>query len=191
MPGRFLETAEGLRRRKLGLEEAVRSSHFLAIAALLVGVSCTLHQSRTAVPTQIPVPVPSEDSTFVTEEDSGFSLLGVFVITEPDHYAVLMERMRRRHNCSSLSHVQLDFFTDYWILVGFPIARLTAVCEPVRETPDPEPAAAPVPPPPEPLALPEDVRNPSEVTFDGGTPPMDGGADGSAASDAGLDAGSD
>ena len=74
-------------------------------------------------------PAPPQDATFVTEEDSGLSLFGLFVLSEPDHYAVLLERARRRHRCSKLHHAQLDFFSDYWVLVAFPIARVTLVCE--------------------------------------------------------------
>jgi hypothetical protein len=28
-----------------------------------------------------------------------------------------------------MSHAQLDFSTDYWIIVAFPISRVTLVCE--------------------------------------------------------------
>ena len=55
---------------------------------------------------------------------------GLVSLSEPDHYAVLLERLRRKHTCSRLSHAQLDFYTEHWILVGFPVARVTAVCEP-------------------------------------------------------------
>jgi hypothetical protein len=74
-------------------------------------------------------PAPPPDATFVTEEDSGLQLFGLFVLSEPDHYAVLLERARRHHRCSKLHHAQLDFFSDYWVIVAFPIARVTLVCE--------------------------------------------------------------
>ena len=28
-----------------------------------------------------------------------------------------------------LGHAQLDFYTDHWAIVAFPIARVTMVCE--------------------------------------------------------------
>jgi hypothetical protein len=54
----------------------------------------------------------------------------VFVLAEPDHYAVLLERMRRDHRCARLLYPQLDFYTDHWLLIAFPIARVTSLCEP-------------------------------------------------------------
>jgi hypothetical protein len=99
----------------------------LAFSCLLAG--CTLHHSKQAlwVPNEAPA---SSKARFVTEEDSGFSILGIFVLSEPDHYAVLLERARKKHRCKTLHHAQLDFFTDYWIVVAFPIARMTLICEP-------------------------------------------------------------
>lgn len=96
----------------------------------MCATGCTLYHSKQAVwhgdeP-------PAADATFVTEEDSGLSLLGVIVVAEPDHYAVLLERARQRYKCARLTHIQLDYYTDFWLLIGFPIARLTAVCEPFR-----------------------------------------------------------
>ena len=81
---------------------------------------------------------PSSDATFVTEEDSGLMLLGVFELAEPDHYAVLLERARRRYHCQRFHHAQLDFYTDYWLIISFPISRLTLICEK-----GPAPAAEP------------------------------------------------
>jgi hypothetical protein len=114
------------------------------MVALLSG--CTLHHSRQAVWTPHH-DAPSAEATFVTEEDSGLMLLGVFQLSEPDHYAVLMERARRRYACDEIHHAQLDFFTDHWLLVAFPIARMTMVCE-TRRSPaaPPRPSAAPARP---------------------------------------------
>ena len=93
---------------------------------------CTLHHSRDAL-WDPGAGRPSPEATFVSEEDSGVSALGLIVISEPDHYAVLLERARARNKCARLTHPQLDFFTDHWLIVAFPIARLTAVCEPPPE----------------------------------------------------------
>lgn len=104
----------------------------LALAAIL-GVAlcagCTFHHSKQALalPNE-PPPVPN--ATFVTEEDSGLSLLGLIDLAEPDHYAVLIERARRRYRCARVHHAQLDFFTDHWLLAAFPIARITMICDP-------------------------------------------------------------
>jgi hypothetical protein len=108
------------------------SSVLAAYVALSALTGCTLHHSKQAlwVPAQ---PPPARDSRFVTEEDSGLSLLGIFVFSEPDHYAVLVERARSNYRCSALHHIQLDFFTDHWLIVAFPISRITLVCAP--ETP--------------------------------------------------------
>jgi hypothetical protein len=101
----------------------------LFVFSLLVPLGCTVAHSRQALWTSHGV-TPSRDATFVQEEDSGLSLFGLVQITEADHYAVLMERLRRRYRCSKVHHAQLDYFTDHWLLVAFPISRITAVCEP-------------------------------------------------------------
>jgi hypothetical protein len=97
---------------------------------------------------------PAADARFVTEEDSGLSIFGMFVLAEPDHYAVLLERMRRDHRCARLLHPQLDFYTDHWILIAFPISRVTSLCEPEAPPAPPSPAppakregSSPIPPP--------------------------------------------
>lgn len=97
----------------------------LAVAST---TSCTIHHSKQALWTQDQAP-PSAAATFVSEEDSGLQLFGLFVLSEPDHYAVLLERARRRHRCARMHHAQLDFFTDHWLIVSFPISRMTLICE--------------------------------------------------------------
>lgn len=106
----------------------MRTLALLAGTAVLA-TGCTVHHSKQALWSDA-MRTPTPDATFVTEEDSGLSLLGIFVFSEPDHYAVLLERARRRYQCQRLVHAQLDFYTDHWLLVGFPIARMTALCEP-------------------------------------------------------------
>jgi hypothetical protein len=91
-------------------------------------VGCTFSHSKQALWTDVSR-TPSAAATFVSEEDSGLSLLGLIVLTEPDHYAVLLERARLRFRCDRLLYPQLDFFTDYWLVVAFPIARVTLLCE--------------------------------------------------------------
>jgi hypothetical protein len=102
----------------------------LALSALaaLGSNACTIYHSKQALSVGSSAP-PRPDATFITEEDSGLMLAGVITLTEPDHYSVLLERARRRHQCQRLSHAQLDFFTDYWIIVAFPISRVTLICE--------------------------------------------------------------
>jgi len=96
---------------------------------------CTLYHSKQALDAgSPPVEPPPAAARFVTEEDSGLSIFGVFVLAEPDHYAVLLERLRRDHRCARLLYPQLDFYTDHWLLIAFPIARVTSLCEP--ESPD-------------------------------------------------------
>ena len=90
---------------------------------------CTVPHSRQALWTSHAT-MPSDEATFVEEEDSGLMLLGLIQLTEPDHYAVLTERLRRRHRCAKVHHAQLDYFTDHWLIVAFPVSRVTAVCEP-------------------------------------------------------------
>jgi hypothetical protein len=97
-----------------------------AVWVLLTG--CTFYHSKQAVLTA--TTTPTERAVFVTEEDSGLSLFGVFALSEPDHYAVLLERARKRFKCASLHDAQLDFYTDYWVVLSFPISRITLVCEP-------------------------------------------------------------
>jgi hypothetical protein len=106
----------------------------LLVLPLLLVAGCTMPHSRQALWTSHGV-TPSPAATFVQEEDSGLSLLGLVQLTEPDHYAVLMERLRRRYRCAKVHHAQLDYFTDHWLLVAFPISRITAVCEPESSEP--------------------------------------------------------
>lgn len=101
----------------------------LVVWLSLLACSCTWYHSKQALWTPNDKP-QSPDARFVTEEDSGLSILGIFVIAEPDHYAVMMERARKKHRCGSMHLAQLDFFTDHWIIVAFPVSRLTLVCEP-------------------------------------------------------------
>ena len=93
------------------------------------GLGCTVHHSRQAIAADL-TQAPPPNSRFVTEDDSGLLLFGAISLSEPDHYAVLVERLRRKHKCGRLSNAQLDFYTDHWLLVAFPVARVTAVCEP-------------------------------------------------------------
>jgi hypothetical protein len=113
----------------------------LGAAALAASLgACTLHHSKQALSAE-PSAAPPPDARFVTEEDSGLSLFGLFVLAEPDHYAVLLERMRRDYRCARLSYPQLDFYTDHWLLIAFPITRITSLCEP--ELPGAPPGAVP------------------------------------------------
>jgi hypothetical protein len=108
---------------------AFRSS--LGVFALLTLVGCTLYHSKQALHADAAASAPpSPVARFVNEEDSGLSIFGVFVLAEPDHYAVLLERLRRHHRCARLLYPQLDFYTDHWLLIAFPIARITSLCEP-------------------------------------------------------------
>jgi hypothetical protein len=109
----------------------------VGLCGLLAG-GCTLHHSKQALSAGSNA-APRDDATFVTEEDSGLMLLGLVVLTEPDHYSVLLERARKRYRCSKMHHVQLDFFTDYWVIVAFPISRITLICD--REAEPPSAAA--------------------------------------------------
>lgn len=113
---------------------------FFGLTACGSLVGCTLAHSKQALWNEAQRP-PAASATFVTEEDSGLSLFGLVVVTEPDHYAVLLERARRRFRCDRLVYPQLDFFTDYWLVVAFPIARVTVLCETSSK-----PVSAPAPP---------------------------------------------
>jgi hypothetical protein len=106
----------------------------IVVAAALAS-GCTFYHSKQVLHDSTRA-APTRDARFVTEDDAGFALAGFLVLTEPDHYAVLLERARRQHKCATLHHVQVDYYTDHWLLVGFPVTRLTAVCEP-----EPEPEA--------------------------------------------------
>jgi hypothetical protein len=98
------------------------------LAGALLASSCTIHHSKQALWTPHQQ-APAADAQFVTEEDSGVSLFGVFMLAEPDHYAVLLERARQRYRCDRMHHAQLDFFTDHWLIIAFPISRMTLICE--------------------------------------------------------------
>jgi hypothetical protein len=103
----------------------------LALSFLCASSGCSFPLSKQALWTPAQGP-PSGNAVFTSEEDSGLALFGLFHLNEPDHYAVLLERMRRRHNCARLHHVQLDFYLDHWLIVAFPISRVTAICEPTE-----------------------------------------------------------
>lgn len=115
----------------------------LALMLALLG-GCTLSHSKQALWSEVER-APHPKSRFVTEDDSGIALLGILRISEPDHYAVLLERIRTTHGCARLSHAQLDFYSDYWLLVSFPITRVTVLCEPPAAKGE---GSDPVPPPP-------------------------------------------
>jgi hypothetical protein len=95
----------------------------------LAAMGCTVHHSREALAPDL-TQAPPPNSRFVSEDDSGLLLFGLVSLSEPDHYAVLVERLRRKHKCARISNAQLDFYTEHWLLVAFPVARVTAVCEP-------------------------------------------------------------
>jgi hypothetical protein len=106
------------------------------VAAHLCG-GCTIHHSRQALPPhpQQDFAPPSDDARFVTEEDSGLAILGLFQLAEPDHYAVLLDRVKEQSSCGRMLYPQLDFYTDFWLLVSFPISRITLLCEPEAGSP--------------------------------------------------------
>ena len=140
-----------------------------SLPASLLGctlLGCTLHHSKQALSADAAAGAPpTAEARFVTEEDSGISILGVFVLAEPDHYAVLLERMRRDHRCARLLYPQLDFYTDYWLLVAFPISRVTSLCEP--EAPGGASPAAAIPP----LAVQPGPLSPASPRPSGGLTP--------------------
>ena len=125
-----------------------QASSTIALAlGLLSFTGCTLYHSKQALWPEPPSGAPpAANARFVSEEDSGLSIFGVLVLAEPDHYAVLLERLRRDHRCARLLYPQLDFYTDHWFLIAFPIARITSLCEPEPE------AGAPIPALPAPAA---------------------------------------
>ena len=101
---------------------------------LLVASGCTWHHSRQALGPDYST-TPADKATFVSEEDSGLTLFRVATLSEPDHYAVLIERMRKRYRCAAIHHLQLDLYTDDWLILEFPIARLTAICDREKGSP--------------------------------------------------------
>jgi len=105
-----------------------RNLRMFGILAALALSGCTFYHSKQALSVGSSAP-PAERAVFVTEEDSGLMALGLITLNEPDHYAVLLERARKRNHCQRMSHAQLDFFTDYWLIVAFPISRVTLLCE--------------------------------------------------------------
>lgn len=106
----------------------MRLTFAFAVFLSLACMSCTFSHSKQALWAGAE-PTPRANATFVTTEDSGLMLFGVFMLSEPDHYAVLLERARRRYHCDRLRDAQLDFFTEHWIIVAYPVSRITAVCE--------------------------------------------------------------
>jgi hypothetical protein len=138
--------------------DSVQLKRWVVCSALIAGLgsACTLHHSKVPIPDPVPVAIPP-DAKFVTSDDSGLAILGVLLVSEPDHYAVLLERIRRRYNCAKLHHAQLDFYSDIWLFVSFPIARVTAICEQQTATISPPPTQPPAPPP-----TPPDITPPEQ-----------------------------
>lgn len=112
----------------------MRLSLAFAVLVSLACSSCTFSHSKQALWAGAS-PAPRANATFVTTEDSGLMLFGLFTLSEPDHYAVLLERARKQFRCDRMRDAQLDFYTEYWILVAYPISRITLICErdPVSE----------------------------------------------------------
>lgn len=119
----------------------------VTLAAMAAG--CTMHHSTTPIADARPIKI-EPGAKFVSSDDSGLAILGLFLISEPDHYAVLIERIRRRYNCAEIHHAQLDSYSDFWFFVSFPILRITAICDQARPAPPKPPAPKPPPPPPPP-----------------------------------------
>jgi hypothetical protein len=113
-------------------------ARFATSLTVLATLGCTISHSKQALYNGMAAP-PSEDAFFITEEDSGLALAGLVHVSEPDHYAVLLERARRRHRCRRVTHAQLDYYTDFWLVVSFPISRVTLLCE--RDAPETESAS--------------------------------------------------
>jgi len=105
-----------------------RLSLAFAVFVSLACMNCTFHHSKQALWAGS-APAPRANATFVSSEDSGLMLFGIFTLSEPDHYAVLLERARRQFHCDRMRDAQLDFYTEYWILVSYPISRITLICE--------------------------------------------------------------
>jgi len=106
----------------------MRLSLAFALLVLLGCVGCTFSHSKQALWAGT-APAPLATATFVTTEDSGLMLFGLFTLAEPDHYAVLLERARRQFKCDRMRDAQLDFYTEHWIIVAYPISRITLLCE--------------------------------------------------------------
>jgi|GEM_PF-2861496 len=119
-----------------------RPTAFRHLCFLLGGIllsafasGCTIYHSKQADFATVQGELRPE-AKFVTEEDSGLSILGMLAITEPDHFSILMDRAQRRYNCDQIRFAQLDFYTDHWGIVAFPISRMTLICDPPAKSED-------------------------------------------------------
>jgi hypothetical protein len=148
--------------RSPALRRAANALGVLAGLGAPLALGCTLQHSKQALYVDSARAEPASPSArFVTEEDSGLSIFGLFVLAEPDHYAVLLERLRRDHRCARLLYPQLDFYTDHWFLIAFPISRITSLCEPEADGS----AGAPIPALP-PRAAGADPTSPAQLQPD-------------------------
>ena len=64
----------------------------------------------------------------ITEEDQGFSLFGVFEFSSPDKADILIQKAKVRYNCKKLKNIEVEYFQQNWIIIGFPILRINATC---------------------------------------------------------------
>lgn len=113
--------------------------------ALSTNTGCVIAHSRQAMSPDLGE-TPPANARFVQEEDSGLLIGGFIQVSDADHFAVLLARLRERNRCKRLSSAQLDYYTDHWVVVAFPVARVTALCEP-QDAPAPPSASAPAPAP--------------------------------------------
>jgi hypothetical protein len=163
LPSVFLAARPSHRGPLARARQLARLRHSFVLGLLLSLAGCTLHHSKQALSAELPAQPPTAEARFVTEEDSGLSIFGLFMLAEPDHYAVLLERLRRDHRCARLLYPQLDFYTDHWFLIAFPISRVTSLCEPEAEAGAEAPGGAtPIPAVPVPAAAP--ARGPEEAS---------------------------
>jgi hypothetical protein len=107
----------------------------LTTLALTTSSGCVIAHSRQAMSPNLDE-APPANARFVQEEDSGLLIGGFIQVSDADHFAVLLARLRERNRCKHLSSAQLDYYTDHWVVVAFPVARVTALCEPQEAGPD-------------------------------------------------------
>jgi hypothetical protein len=119
-------STQAARRVPAALRRAGTTAALIVLAASSANTGCVISHSRQAMSPNLDE-APPANARFVQEEDSGLLIGGFIQVSDADHFAVLLARLRERNRCKRLSSAQLDYYTDHWVIVAFPVARVTAL----------------------------------------------------------------
>jgi len=124
MNSRAIRYGKGLHLTTVGLALACFS---LAVC----GSSCIpVHQQLSnPAPPSAPSDTDPSRAGIPPIESRGFSILGIFVLAEPDNQRNLMRRLRLNNpSCSRYEDIQFEYYRAYWLLFDIPTTTIEATC---------------------------------------------------------------